>query len=221
MPTCQHNKQRLGCAFFEAFWNVPLLQSYLTPKRPVEPGTSRLYRMENGHTMKKTFKDKRAVHKFRNLCPAAFLIVPHNVWNLGHWSSIELCPATLVPYNSKKASRGYLSIGLPCPKLLMVLKLFEPKRPGNLEHRSPIELYPAAFLGMMGLQSCTVGFRGSILKAKEVSIKLDCPTPLQGKTTVDRAVRVCADAVHSVALWTQRLSQVWACVKYVPKQSIP
>ena len=27
--------------------------------------------------------------------------------------------------------------------------------------------------------------------------------------------------VHSVALWTQVTSQVWTCVKYVPKQSIP
>ena len=33
--------------------------------------------------------------------------------------------------------------------------------------------------------------------------------------------KVCTEAVHSVALWTRRLSQLWACVKYVPKQSIP
>ena len=31
--------------------------------------------------------------------------------------------------------------------------------------------------------------------------------------------KVCAEAVHSVALWTRTLSQVWTCVKYVPKQS--
>ena len=33
--------------------------------------------------------------------------------------------------------------------------------------------------------------------------------------------KVCTEAVHSVALWTRALSQLWACVKYVPKQSIP
>ena len=33
--------------------------------------------------------------------------------------------------------------------------------------------------------------------------------------------KVCTEAVHSVALWTQVTSQVWICVKYVPKQSIP
>ena len=32
---------------------------------------------------------------------------------------------------------------------------------------------------------------------------------------------VCTEAVHSVALWTRVTSQLWACVKYVPKQSIP
>ena len=32
---------------------------------------------------------------------------------------------------------------------------------------------------------------------------------------------VCTEAVHSVALWTRVTSQVWTCVKYVPKQSIP
>ena len=32
---------------------------------------------------------------------------------------------------------------------------------------------------------------------------------------------VCTKAVHSVALWTRVTSQVWTCVKYVPKQSIP
>ena len=26
----------------------------------------------------------------------------------------------------------------------------------------------------------------------------------------------CTEAVHSAALWTRRLSQLWACVKYVP-----
>ena len=31
----------------------------------------------------------------------------------------------------------------------------------------------------------------------------------------------CTEAVHSAALWTRRLSQLWAYVKYVPKQSIP
>ena len=32
---------------------------------------------------------------------------------------------------------------------------------------------------------------------------------------------VCTEAVHSVALRTRFTSQVWTCVKYVPKQSIP
>ena len=32
--------------------------------------------------------------------------------------------------------------------------------------------------------------------------------------------KVCTEAVHCVALWTQTLSQVWTCLKYVPKQSI-
>ena len=32
---------------------------------------------------------------------------------------------------------------------------------------------------------------------------------------------VCTEAVHSVALGTRGTSQPWACVKYVPKQSIP
>ena len=31
--------------------------------------------------------------------------------------------------------------------------------------------------------------------------------------------KVCTEAVHCVALWTQTLSQVWTCVKYVLKQS--
>ena len=29
------------------------------------------------------------------------------------------------------------------------------------------------------------------------------------------------DRLHSVAFWTRVTSQVWTCVKYVPKQSIP
>ena len=29
--------------------------------------------------------------------------------------------------------------------------------------------------------------------------------------------KICTEAVHCVALWTRTLSQVWACVKYVPK----
>ena len=33
--------------------------------------------------------------------------------------------------------------------------------------------------------------------------------------------KVCTEAVHSEALWTRATSEVWACVKYVPKQSIP
>ena len=33
--------------------------------------------------------------------------------------------------------------------------------------------------------------------------------------------KVCTEAVHSVALWTRVTLHVWACVKYVPKQSIP
>ena len=32
---------------------------------------------------------------------------------------------------------------------------------------------------------------------------------------------ICAEAVHSVALWTRVTSRLWTCVKYVPKQSIP
>ena len=32
---------------------------------------------------------------------------------------------------------------------------------------------------------------------------------------------VCTEAVHSVALWTRVTLQVWTCLKYVPKQSIP
>ena len=33
--------------------------------------------------------------------------------------------------------------------------------------------------------------------------------------------KVCTEAVHCVALWTRVTLQVWTCVKYVPKQSIP
>ena len=33
--------------------------------------------------------------------------------------------------------------------------------------------------------------------------------------------KACTEAVHSVAHWTWTLPQLWACVKYVPKQSIP
>ena len=32
---------------------------------------------------------------------------------------------------------------------------------------------------------------------------------------------VCTEAVHSVALGTRVTLQVWTCVMYVPKQSIP
>ena len=32
---------------------------------------------------------------------------------------------------------------------------------------------------------------------------------------------VCTEAVHCVAFWTRVTSQVWTCVKYVPKKSIP
>ena len=32
--------------------------------------------------------------------------------------------------------------------------------------------------------------------------------------------KVCTEAVHCEALWTRTLSQVWACVKYAPKQSM-
>ena len=32
---------------------------------------------------------------------------------------------------------------------------------------------------------------------------------------------VCTEAVHSVALWTRVTLQLWTCVKYVPKQSLP
>ena len=31
--------------------------------------------------------------------------------------------------------------------------------------------------------------------------------------------KVCTEAVHSEALWTRVTSEVWACVKYVPKRS--
>ena len=32
--------------------------------------------------------------------------------------------------------------------------------------------------------------------------------------------KVCTEAVHREALWQRKLSQVWTCVKYVPRQSI-
>ena len=32
---------------------------------------------------------------------------------------------------------------------------------------------------------------------------------------------VCTEAVHCEALWTRVTSQLWTCVKYLPKQSIP
>ena len=35
-----------------------------------------------------------------------------------------------------------------------------------------------------------------------------------------RMCQVCTEAVHCVSLWTRTLSQVGACVKYVPKQSM-
>ena len=39
-------------------------------------------------------------------------------------------------------------------------------------------------------------------------------------TTLDMC-EVCTEAVHSAALWTRVTLQLWTCVKYVPKQSIP
>ena len=39
-------------------------------------------------------------------------------------------------------------------------------------------------------------------------------------TALDRC-EVCTEAVHSVALRTRVTSQLWTCVKYVPKQSTP
>ena len=39
-------------------------------------------------------------------------------------------------------------------------------------------------------------------------------------TTLDMC-EVCTEADHSVALWTRVTVQLWTCVKYVPKQSIP
>ena len=33
--------------------------------------------------------------------------------------------------------------------------------------------------------------------------------------------KVCTEAVHSIALWTLVTLELWACVKHVPKQSIP
>ena len=39
-------------------------------------------------------------------------------------------------------------------------------------------------------------------------------------TTLDMC-EVCTEAVHSVALWTRVTLQLWTCVKYVPKQSLP
>ena len=43
-------------------------------------------------------------------------------------------------------------------------------------------------------------------------------------TDVITGLDMCAvftEAFHSVALWTRTLSQVWTCVQYVPKHSIP
>ena len=39
-------------------------------------------------------------------------------------------------------------------------------------------------------------------------------------TTLDMC-EVCTQAVHPVAMWTRVTVQLWTCVKYVPKQSIP
>ena len=39
-------------------------------------------------------------------------------------------------------------------------------------------------------------------------------------TTLDMC-EVCTEAVHSVELWTRVTLQLWTCVKYVGKQSIP
>ena len=47
---------------------------------------------------------------------------------------------------------------------------------------------------------------------------------LQGFATLHitkKMYKVCTEAVHSVALWTRVTLHVWACVKCVPKQSIP
>ena len=39
---------------------------------------------------------------------------------------------------------------------------------------------------------------------------------------LDMSVKyVLVQAVHAVALWTRITLQLWTCVKYVPKQSIP
>ena len=40
------------------------------------------------------------------------------------------------------------------------------------------------------------------------------------RVTLLSTCEVCTEAVHCVALWTRVTFQVWACVKYVPKQSI-
>ena len=48
-----------------------------------------------------------------------------------------------------------------------------------------------------------------------------CSTFNTNVITVLDMCQVCTEAAHSVALRTRTISQVWTCVKYVPKQSIP
>ena len=49
-----------------------------------------------------------------------------------------------------------------------------------------------------------------------------CVTSLDtGYITALDMCEVCTEAVHSVEVWTRVTLQLWTCVKYVPKQSIP
>ena len=48
------------------------------------------------------------------------------------------------------------------------------------------------------------------------------PVPLWTRVTLGLDMcKVCTEAVHSLALWTRVTLQVWTCVHYVLKQSIP
>ena len=50
---------------------------------------------------------------------------------------------------------------------------------------------------------------------------LDMCEVCTGYITALDMCEVCTEAVHSVALWTRVTLQLWTCVKYEPKQSIP
>ena len=62
--------------------------------------------------------------------------------------------------------------------------------------------------------------------AKKKNVKHTPPHPLRstlntGYITGLDMCKVCTEAVHCVARWTRVTLQVWTCVRYVPKQSIP